>query len=158
MKALTLTQPWATLIALGEKRVETRGWAIDKPQRIAIHAAKGLAEPVCNEEGLRHYVALEPFASALGCHGIHDAEQLPRAAVIAEVDVVACLSTNIPFKSVMQLPELRGFTFAEFEKRFGDYSPGRYAWFLKNLVVHDPPIPARGGRKLWEWERGESGY
>jgi hypothetical protein len=27
MKALTLTQPWASLVALGEKRIETRGSA-----------------------------------------------------------------------------------------------------------------------------------
>ncbi|WP_409175497.1 hypothetical protein [Brevibacillus fortis] len=27
MKAITIHQPFATLIALGEKRFETRGWA-----------------------------------------------------------------------------------------------------------------------------------
>lgn len=27
LKALTLWQPWATLIAIGAKRIETRGWA-----------------------------------------------------------------------------------------------------------------------------------
>ncbi len=26
MKAITIHQPWATLIALGEKRFETRSW------------------------------------------------------------------------------------------------------------------------------------
>ncbi|WP_342351939.1 ASCH domain-containing protein [Lysinibacillus boronitolerans] len=26
MKAITIKQPWATLIALGEKRFETRSW------------------------------------------------------------------------------------------------------------------------------------
>ena len=31
MKALTLTQPWATLVAIGAKRIETRSWAtVDK--------------------------------------------------------------------------------------------------------------------------------
>jgi len=41
MKALTLTQPWATLVILGVKRIETRGWATPYRGRIAIHAAKG---------------------------------------------------------------------------------------------------------------------
>lgn len=43
MKALTLHQPWATLIGLGVKSIETRSWAAPKSligQRIAIHAAK----------------------------------------------------------------------------------------------------------------------
>lgn len=26
MKALSLTQPWATLMAIGAKRIETRSW------------------------------------------------------------------------------------------------------------------------------------
>lgn len=29
MRALSLYQPWASLIAFGEKKVETRGWATD---------------------------------------------------------------------------------------------------------------------------------
>lgn len=29
MKALTLTQPWATLVAIGAKCIETRGWSTD---------------------------------------------------------------------------------------------------------------------------------
>lgn len=43
MKALTLWQPWASLIALGVKTIETRSWAAPKSligQRIAIHASK----------------------------------------------------------------------------------------------------------------------
>ena len=27
VKALSLTQPWATLVAMGAKRIETRSWA-----------------------------------------------------------------------------------------------------------------------------------
>lgn len=41
MKALTIRQPWATLIALGVKTIETRSWRAPKAligQRIAIHA------------------------------------------------------------------------------------------------------------------------
>lgn len=40
---LTLHQPWATLIALGAKTVETRGWPTKYRGPIAIHA--GLARP-----------------------------------------------------------------------------------------------------------------
>lgn len=39
MKALTLWQPWASLIALGEKRYETRSWATSYRGLLAIHAS-----------------------------------------------------------------------------------------------------------------------
>lgn len=40
MKALTLWQPWASLIALGVKTIETRGWSTNYRGPLAIHAAK----------------------------------------------------------------------------------------------------------------------
>ena len=40
MKALTLHQPWATLVAVGEKRIETRSWSTDYRGPLAIHAGK----------------------------------------------------------------------------------------------------------------------
>ena len=43
MRAITLHQPWASLIALGHKTTETRSWPAPKTlvgSRIAIHAAK----------------------------------------------------------------------------------------------------------------------
>ena len=45
MKTISLWQPYASLIAAGEKTIETRGWAPPKGvmgQRIAIHAAKAI--------------------------------------------------------------------------------------------------------------------
>jgi hypothetical protein len=41
MKALSLTQPWATLVVTGEKEVETRSWRTNHSGMIAIHASKG---------------------------------------------------------------------------------------------------------------------
>ena len=43
MKAITLWQPWATLVATGLKEYETRSWAPPEDligRRLAIHAAK----------------------------------------------------------------------------------------------------------------------
>ena len=43
MKALTLHQPWATLIAAGVKTMETRSWGPPESligHRIALHAGK----------------------------------------------------------------------------------------------------------------------
>ena len=44
MKAITLKQPWASLVASGLKQVENRTWAVPRSirgERIAIHAGKG---------------------------------------------------------------------------------------------------------------------
>lgn len=43
MKALTLWQPWATLIAIGAKTIETRSWSTNHRGPLAIHAAKTTA-------------------------------------------------------------------------------------------------------------------
>lgn len=40
MKALTIKQPWARLIIIGEKPVENRGWATSHRGPLAIHAGK----------------------------------------------------------------------------------------------------------------------
>ncbi len=57
MKALTLWQPWATLVAMEVKKIETRCWTTKYRGELAIHAAKGFPkdaraftlEPVCYE-------------------------------------------------------------------------------------------------------------
>jgi hypothetical protein len=44
MKALSMSRPWAWLVAKGWKDIENRKWPLPKnfilPQRIYIHAAK----------------------------------------------------------------------------------------------------------------------
>ena len=41
MKAITLHQPWASLVALGVKTIETRSWPTKYRGPLAIHAGKG---------------------------------------------------------------------------------------------------------------------
>ena len=59
MKALTLHQPWANLVALGHKQIETRSWATKYRGALAIHAGKYF--PPAN----RNLISSEPFLSAL---------------------------------------------------------------------------------------------
>lgn len=40
MKALTLHQPWASLIAAGVKTIETRSWSTRYRGPLAVHAGK----------------------------------------------------------------------------------------------------------------------
>jgi hypothetical protein len=37
------------------------------------------------------------------------------------------------------------------ERYFGDYSPGRWAWLLADVVALEQPIPVKGAQGLWNW-------
>ncbi|MFD2085975.1 ASCH domain-containing protein [Brevibacillus brevis] len=143
MKSITIHQPFATLIALGEKRFETRSWSTRYRGPIAIHAAKKVDKEICLEE---------PFRSVLAKHG-YTAENLPVGAVVATSILAACYKTN-PFglSDYVQLvsdeatKSIDGNEFA-----FGDYSRGRYAWEMTEVQLLADPVPAKGQQGLWNW-------
>lgn len=140
MKVLSLTQPWATLVATGEKHVETRSWGCTFRGLIAIHASKGFPKwaKECAED-------LE-FEAALERHG-YEVTTLPLGVIIAVCRVTACIRTE----TVPQGYEvLTGLPWTEQEKLFGDYSPGRFAWVLEGVWKLTEPIPAKGSLGLWE--------
>jgi hypothetical protein len=39
------------------------------------------------------------------------------------------------------------------EGPLGDFTPGRYAWLLKDIEPIDPPVPAKGRQGLWYPDR-----
>lgn len=123
MKALTLTQPWAQLMADGRKHIETRSWQANwmVGKNIAIHAAKGWkAED-------------RTFASAWG----YDPETLPRSAIVAVVKVLDMLPTTRANPVGL-------------EGAYGNFEPGRWAWITELVAKVEPPIEARGALGLWE--------
>ena len=53
MKVISIIQPWATLIMLGEKKFETRSWERDYRGELGIHASKKMnrfIRSICNQE------------------------------------------------------------------------------------------------------------
>lgn len=153
MKALTLTQPWATLIACGAKRIETRSWATDFRGRIAIHAAKGLG-PVGGKRGFQEQCAMPPFDAALGKHfedygAMVDprkaADALPLGAIVAIADLVDVRRIDMKLRA-----QLQAQTITPWEIDFGDYTSGRYAWSLENVTALPEPIYCNGALSLWE--------
>jgi hypothetical protein len=139
MKALTLTQPWATLVAIGAKKIETRSWSTSYRGPLAIHAAKGFpqdAQHMCFREPFRHflsdYVTLNE--SYFGRHNF------PLGAIVATCELVKVVNIS----SFTERPD-------EPEYYFGNYSDGRYMWYLENVVALPEPIPAKGALSLWEW-------
>ena len=75
-----------------------------------------------------------------GCGSASNPCGLPLGAVIAVatlVDVQRIMPDNVP---------------AEPERLFGDYTPGRYAWFLHDVRRLPEPFEAKGTLGLWEWK------
>jgi hypothetical protein len=127
MKALTVLQPWASLLVFGEKRFETRSWQTAHRGRIAIHA--GLRRT----DSARDLCTIEPFRSALARHGIKHFTDLPKGVIIGTIDLMDCMPVEAAAKYMRAgpTPEHGGFNTAQ-EQAFGDIRPGRWAWQLCN--------------------------
>ncbi len=50
MKALSLLQPWVTLVILGVKQIETRSWSTAYRGPLLIHASRGKAGEILAHE------------------------------------------------------------------------------------------------------------
>jgi len=72
MKALTLHQPWASLILDGRKTVETRSWYTKHRGELAIHAGATVDVDACKLFG-------------------YDGSSIPRGAIVCIVDLVDCV-------------------------------------------------------------------
>lgn len=151
MKALTLWQPWASLIACGAKTFETRSYrppaTLQPGDRFAIHAAKKPARAALEYLGVPD-IAVTRMHHALGC----EFAELPLGAVICTVklDYFARCYTASGGRVRLVQPDHRD-EFIEPDP-YGDYSQGRWAWRLKDVRVLDRPQPARGSQGIWEWE------
>ena len=147
MKALTLTQPWATLVAVGENSIETRSWGTSYRGPLSIHSAKGFPRDA------RELCRMSPYRDALRSHGYADALSLPLGAVIAVAELIDVIKfTRGTLRDVRA--RAKGGEFPTHEADFGDFSPGRYGWMLKNVRALHEPIPARGMLGLWEVSAG----
>lgn len=166
MIALTLTQPWATLVAIGAKRIETRSWGSAYRGPIAIHAAKGFPADA------RDFVYAKIVRACLAPHFRFDEstpvdKQLPRGCVLAAARLVNCVQTELCEScdgcrwyegGVVSCQDCggrgsrpRGVKLTNQEAAFGNYEERRFAWILEDIVALPEPIPAKGALGLWEW-------
>ncbi len=143
MKAITILQPWATLIANGAKHIETRSWATKYRGPLAIHA--GLKKPdfaLCQSH---------PFWPDLMGFLEGDKKtgkmwyEFPLGSVIAVADLIDC--QEMTMDKIVVWRDVYG----KDEIAFGDFQPGRYAWILDN-VRKIAPIQVKGRQRLWGME------
>lgn len=155
MKAITLHQPWATLMAIGAKRIETRSWSTQHRGPLAIHAAKALpayAKRACYDLPPSMWQALGWPVVGAWTDVEAGIRQLPVGAIVATVVLVGCVRTIDVFCHPPRVFFGEGTVPGEFERELGNYEPGRFAWVTTNLKSIDPPIPASGAQGLWEWK------
>jgi hypothetical protein len=154
MKAITILQPWASLIACGAKKIETRSWATKYRGKIAIHAGKGTENiSLCKQQIFWSNLWTYEMAAAYTLQQRIN-NFLPLGAVIAIADLTDCLRV-VGKVSLTIGNQKRIVTVLENDMRvmgneleFGDYTIGRYAWLLENIQAIKP-VPAKGMQRLW---------
>lgn len=160
MKAISLWQPWASLIACGSKPYETRHWAPPREligQRIAIHAAKKIdaggkafAEDLMyGQHGDDGFALAEKLSATM--KGIPDELMAAFGMALMPVGCLVCTATLDAAFQLGQKAEGTARPAASVERRmvsrpmpdcftvryddFGDYTPGRWAWLLRDIRV-----------------------
>lgn len=153
MRGLSLLQPWASLVGLWQKKIETRSWSTDYRGDVLICASqsfRGQEIDLCREP---------PFANALTVRGASTAHRLGNAGfrhVATGLDGFrdwVCLPLGaalcvVELADVVSTASLRDLSPGE--RQFGDYSYGRFAWLFRNLRRLDAPIPIKGALGLWQ--------
>ena len=126
MRAISLWQPWATAIALGVKRVETRHWSTRYRGPLLIHAARRF------DAEQREFASVERTLGRLP-------SRLPLGALVA----VAILA------DVRPTDELHSEVSA-IERLYGNYGPGRFGWLLRDIRPLPEPIPYKGHQSFFD--------
>ena len=133
LPAITLWQPWASLLIYGPKQHETRSWRM--PPSIAgrdvlIHAGLREVETWREVDGLAELVERLP-------------QPLPRGAAVG-VALAATSYPAVPDRAASREDWLCGW-----------WEQDRHAWRFDAPRAFDEPIPMRGNRGIWRAELDE---
>jgi hypothetical protein len=136
MKALTIYQPWASLIALGLKGTETRGRGTRYRGPLVIHA--GLR---WDAELERLYYTIRGYLAGLGGANLPRLP-LPLGAALAVSEVIDSIEVTVGNQGNQGM-------FTESDRVLGDCSVGRHVIVLGKPRPLRTPIPCRGAQGLW---------
>lgn len=146
MKVISVLEPWASLIVLGHKHIETRSWNTKHRGEILIHASalKNLTHRHIHLDFLQEFSHLQ----------LPKYDSLPFGAIIGKANIVDCFNTNDYRNSnAVHIAEFIGNNgISHKEECFGDYSANRYAWLLSDVMIFKTPTPAKGQLGLWNFD------
>lgn len=125
MKALTISQPFATLIASGQKWVENRSWETHYRGQLLIHAGKGT-----------QYLT----ASQLKAY--------PNGCIIAVANLARCLNLGW-LRQQPRERELTGLQISVGEILNHQHTEGPWCWVLRDIRSIES-VRCSGAQGLWE--------
>jgi len=120
LKALSLRQPWASLVVAGKKTLELRHWQVSYRGPLAIHAAQTANREACLAHGLTP-------------------EQLPTGAILGTVDLLDIVGLDEAAFHARQAEHLA----------LGAFTPPLYGWKLSNARALPEPVTFHGRMGLF---------
>lgn len=152
MKVISLLQPWASLVVIGAKKIETRSWNTKYRGPLLIHASKKKIPELRSLLCSWNFDAA--FHSLGGTMSPGSNLELPLGSIIGMVHLDNCRPTDsftvAELDTKVWHPD--GRTSYYTERQLGDYSPGRYGWLLSNPHSFSHHIPVKGSLGLWEYD------
>ncbi|NUQ05956.1 MAG: ASCH domain-containing protein [Anaerolineae bacterium] len=157
MAAITIHQPWATLIAVERKTYETRSWSTNHRGLIAIHAGKNGEELADIQEDIEDVVSWDKARLArwyrdtgrgrymLHLRQVFAGSRYDKMSAFP-LGAVVCIARLVNCHRVEALKNLSAQELA-----FGNFSPGRFAWEMEVVRYFADPIPAQGAQGVWRW-------
>lgn len=127
MKVITIKQPWASLIAEGEKEYEFRTWNTKYRGEIYIHAGKGM-----NRQ------AMELFKDEI--------KDFPSGCIIAKATLADTIKIDDKVKE-----DLKQKNYKVYKNVIESKEKEYYGFLIKN-VEKIKPIPIKGKLSLWNYE------
>ena len=125
MKALTITEPWASLIINGYKEYEFRSWKTNYRGKILIHAGMSMDKDMISR--FKDY----DLKYMSGC-------------IIGEADLVDCILVDKEF--INNLREINPIVYAQ------SNHIETYAWKLENIRKYRNVVYIKGKLGLWNYE------
>lgn len=156
--AITIWQPWATLITEGAKPYEFRSWAPSSRMvgtRIAIHAG---ARPVRKEE-------IRDLLAKLQSPWWRETS-VDRAIAIPLLERVLNAPKSLPLSSILctailgkpirnrELADAMGIPWLNDSDR---HKHSNWGWPLSAIEKVEPFAPAKGAQGWWTWKPGTGG-
>ena len=130
VKALTISQPYASLIAAGLKWVENRQWGTDYRGPLAIHAGTG------------EQFTMQPW------------RRYPTSQILAVCRLVTCVDLRSD-ELRENADELEGAGLTIVDVLRHEYTSGPVCWVLDDVRCLSYPTGANGRPGLWESRRQE---
>lgn len=150
MKAISIKQPWASLIIEGIKDIENRTWPCPKKhigKRVLIHASARHIKKISNLFSIEKFLSIPADIFK----DIED-EHFANGVVVGSAEIVDCVVNHSSIWAEETIPEVWGI----YENGMPIYNVPKkmkgviYNWVLANPVKFETPIQAKGKLSFWE--------